>query len=150
MLTHSSLLYADDSELDIELVQRAIRRTAVHWPLVRAANGWEAIAYLNEQLVANPQALPGLILLDKKMPQADGIDVLKWVRERPAFDVTPVVMFSTSDLPQDVDLAKQHGADAYMVKNSSTADQVKQVLDLLNLMKTGRQGKWLVLHGGVP
>ncbi|WP_438483310.1 response regulator [Oleiharenicola lentus] len=145
----SPLFYADDSEADYFLFERALARAGVNWPVIRANNGWEAITHLNEQLLNVTAVKPGLILLDKKMPQADGIDVLKWVRERPAFDATPVVMYSTSDLVTDVALAREHGADAYLVKLASTNDQLKQVHDLLHLMKTGRHGKWVVLHGGV-
>ncbi|WP_438483334.1 response regulator [Oleiharenicola lentus] len=143
------LFYADDSDADYFLLQRAITRAGIVWPLIRALNGWEAITYLNDQLLGESSVYPGLILLDKKMPQADGIDVLKWVRERPAFGATPVVMYSTSELLSDVTLAKAHGADAYLVKLSNIADQLKQVQDLLSLMRSGRQGKWLVLHGGI-
>jgi len=46
--------------------------------------------------------LPGLMLLDLKMPWMDGFDVLSWLRRQPEFEALPVVLLTSSKLQPDV------------------------------------------------
>lgn len=64
----------------------------------------------------NQFPLPKMILLDIKMPKVDGFDFLEWKRNQPVFDHLPVVMWSSSDLPQDKAKAAELGAVDYIVK----------------------------------
>jgi two-component system, response regulator len=103
----------DDDENDQLLLRRLLRKTGMESEVVIFSDGKEAI-----------QALPLLegkagsmaILLDAKMPFADGFAVLRWVRGQTAFNATPVMMLSSSDQPSDVLQAKREGAQCYMVK----------------------------------
>ena len=60
--------------------------------------------------------LPGLLLLDLKMPRCDGFEVLAWLRLRPQFAALPVVMFSASISEADAKRALQLGAADYYSK----------------------------------
>jgi two-component system response regulator (stage 0 sporulation protein F) len=77
------------------------------YPLVMVDNGRKAIRLLSEQ---NPR----LMFLDIKMPGMNGMDVLKWIREKHK----PIEVVIVTALPQDryEELAHQYGVYRYLKK----------------------------------
>jgi CheY-like chemotaxis protein len=61
--------------------------------------------------------LPMMILMDLKMPIMDGFQVLSWLRARDGIKVIPTIVFSSSDLPQDITRAYELGANSFMTKS---------------------------------
>src|SRR5258708_30118313 len=57
-----------------------------------------------------------------KMPRLDGFEVLKWRRQQPGLRRLPVVVFTSSAEPKDVDLAYELGANGYTVKPAGAED----------------------------
>jgi DNA-binding NarL/FixJ family response regulator len=57
-----------------------------------------------------------LLVLDLKMPRADGFDVLGWIQHRGNVNGMSVVVFTSSDDPGDVARAYALGAKSYLVK----------------------------------
>ena len=97
-------------------------------------NGREAVDYLSGKgEFADRQRfpLPGLILLDVKMPEMSGLEALAWIRAQEVFKAIPTVLFTSSTQQSDVVLSRQLGANAYLVKPSNSdplASLVKQIL----------------------
>lgn len=78
-----------------------------------------ATTFLNARSAA--QALldgecPDLMILDINMPEVTGLDLLEFIRRRPATKLLPVVMLSTEASDVMVDRAQSLGADAYVAK----------------------------------
>jgi len=118
------LLVAEDDATDAMLLERAIRRTEVAFQMVRVANGDELIGYLEgagdfADRVRHPA--PQLVLLDLKMPKRDGFAVLQWRREHAGLSGLPVVVFSSSNLIEDIERAYALGANSYVTKPTGTA-----------------------------
>jgi two-component system response regulator len=59
---------------------------------------------------------PALILLDLMLPKLSGLEVLERLRADPHTAAVPVVLFSSSDRPEDVDRAYRLGANSYVRK----------------------------------
>src|SRR5690606_28547084 len=74
--------------------------------------------------------LPALILLDLKLPRVMGMDVLKWIRERPEFKMTVVVILTSSQHRTDIRTAYSLGANSYLVKPSNPFD-LNAMMDLV-------------------
>ena len=68
---------------------------------------------------------PDLILLDLNMPEIDGIEALKKLREHNVS--ARVVMFTVSDQEDDVVAALRAGADGYLLKDMEPEDMVSQL-----------------------
>jgi CheY-like chemotaxis protein len=133
MLNDVTILLAEDDENDIFLMGRAFARAAIPNPLQVVHNGQEAIDYLSgvgQFTQRSTFPLPGLMLLDLKMPWMDGFDVLKWLRERAQFDGLPVVVLTSSKLQSDVDRSRQFGVHDYRVKPHGFDDLVKLLDDV--------------------
>jgi CheY-like chemotaxis protein len=114
-----TLLHIDDDPNDTELFQAAARRAKVQFAVQNVTDAEQAMAYLSGRgRYADRRSfpLPSLVLLDLKMPRATGFDVLRWIRNHPEVGSLPVVIFSGSELQDDIQQAYAGGADSYLVK----------------------------------
>lgn len=133
MLDQVPILLAEDDENDVFLMRRALERASVPNPLFVVRNGQEAIDYLGGRGQYSERQkfpVPGLMLLDLKMPWMDGFDVLKWLRGQPQFDRFPVVVLTSSKLQADVDQSRELGVYDYRVKPQSFDDLVRLLDDV--------------------
>ncbi len=73
-----------------------------------------------------------LILLDIILPNFDGFDILKKIRETESTKNIPVIVFSNLAEDKDMAKAKSLGATAFMIKSNFTLDElvehIKQIL----------------------
>ncbi len=74
-------------------------------------------------LVALPRARPSRVVSGYWL-----FDILKWIRGQKGLDALPVIMYSSSDHPEEVDLARELGAQAYVKKHPS-APAMRTLLD---------------------
>ncbi len=120
-----AILYAEDEEDDIFLLQRAFTRVGITNVFKAVKDGQEAIDYLSGAgrfADRKEYPLPGLILLDLNLPRKSGFDVLKWIREQP--ELRPIlVICSSSGQPQDIQMSYQLGANGY-VRKPANFDQL--------------------------
>ncbi len=92
-----------------------------------ANNGLEATEYLKES-----NQLPDLIFLDLNMPYMNGFDFLKFLRASKDFKQIPVIIFTTSNSEQDVELSRKSGANRFLIKPPSLEILNRQLSELLN------------------
>jgi DNA-binding response OmpR family regulator len=121
-------LIAEDDDNDFFLLHRALVRDGFDRDIQRARDGVEAIAYLNGEKFGpknGAHLLPELLVLDLKMPRANGFDVLGWIQHRGNINGMPVVMFTSSDDPGDVARAYALGAKSYLVKPSGPSSYLE-------------------------
>jgi CheY-like chemotaxis protein len=126
------ILVADDDENDVFFLRRGFAKAGLLHRLIHVSDGQKAIEYLlGEGRYGDRQSnpFPDLLLLDLKMPKADGFEVLAAVQSLPQVEL-PVVVLSTSALMIDIQMAKKLGARDYMVKPVDQDEMVKVVLNL--------------------
>jgi len=115
----STILLAEDNENDVVMLRRAARQAKFTNPVQVVEDGEEAIAYLlGDRKYADRRRypLPGLLLLDLKMPRRNGFEVLQWLREQPDFAQLQVIVLSSSDEISDINRAYELGANSFLVK----------------------------------
>lgn len=112
------ILHVEDDANDIELLKAAARRADVPIVLENAPDGEKAIQYLTAMgsQEGPSSVLPSLILVDLKLPRANGFEILEWVRSNPRTRHIPVVVLSGSELHSDIQRAYEAGANSYIVK----------------------------------
>ena len=111
-----AILLAEDQENDVILMRLAFERAGLKNPLFSVPDGAEVLEYLSgsgiySDRLAHP--LPGLLLLDLKMPQVDGFAVLEWLQDKTQFTRMVTIVLSSSNLKQDILRAKSLGIDDY-------------------------------------
>lgn len=125
------LLYVEDSEDEVFAVRRALGRYDSPVELAHAVDGQAALDWLEDAL-SRGAPLPHLILLDLNMPGMNGPALLSELRERPALDQVPVVVWTSSSEKAEVRATARLGARAYHVKPESPkafARRLHAVLD---------------------
>ena len=95
------------------LTAMAFRKAGVSVQIDVATDGDQAIAALQPQASTS---LPACVLLDIKLPSKSGLEVLSWIRSQPRIKRVPVVMLTSSLLPQDINEAYDLGANSYLIK----------------------------------
>jgi CheY-like chemotaxis protein len=114
-----TILLAEDDPNDILLLRRAFDLEQVTNPLQTVCDGEEAVAYLAGDGQFSDRArhpLPGLVLLDMKMPKLTGLEVLKWIRSCPGLANLPVAFLTSAALPLAVAEAYHLGVSYFIVK----------------------------------
>jgi CheY-like chemotaxis protein len=113
------MLVVEDSDEDFEALQRVLQRSPLAIPLQRCANGDRALAFLS-RIGNDPDResapRPGLIVLDLNLPGTDGREVLRWIKQDDKLKSIPVVVFTTSNNPKDIEDCYQYGVNSYIVK----------------------------------
>jgi CheY-like chemotaxis protein len=71
---------------------------------------------------------PHVIVLDNRMPEVSGLDMLEFLRLREELRSIPVVMLSTESSDSRVDEAMEKGADAYIFK-PVTLEELERVIE---------------------
>ena len=130
----ASVLYVEDDANDAFFMQRAFERLNHGDALRIVRDGPEALRVLESRSESDP---PALLLLDVKLPSCRGIDILQWVRSRPEFAATALAMMTSSAQMTDVELAAQHGANAYLVKPSNARTLEGIISPLLDFCESG-------------
>lgn len=113
------VLLAEDSEADVILLERAFAHMGIEVLLHAVPDGAETIAYLQGEGRYSRREefpLPDLLLLDLKMPLANGFEVIEWVRAQPRLSGLRIVVLTTSDQSRDIDRAHRLGANSFLVK----------------------------------
>ncbi len=114
------LLIVEDSDEDYNALARLMEQMAVKHPIHRCLDGDEALEFVLQtsapQTEVSRSPRPVVILLDLNLPGTDGREVLAHLKQDQFYTDIPIVIFTTSDNPQDVDFCYQAGANGYLVK----------------------------------
>jgi DNA-binding response OmpR family regulator len=128
-----TVLHVDDDPNDVTLLRVACAKAAVNFELQNIEDADQVIEYLNGTGKYADRALyqlPGLVLLDLKMPKATGLEILKWIRNHSVLKQLPVIVLSGSELREDMLRAYEVGANSYLVKPPSFDSLVNLVKNI--------------------
>jgi len=110
------LFYVEDNEDYVNFVGRAVKKINSNISYQYVTDGKDAFEYFQSNVSTGGPAR--VILLDINLPGMNGIDLLKKIRSINELKYIPVIMFSTSDNPDDIKKSYDNGANAYLVKPS--------------------------------
>ncbi|GEM_PF-2076360 len=102
-------LVVDDSRLARIALSKLLQKRGVEVEAV--GTGGEAISYLGEQ------GLPDVVFMDYMMPDMDGFEATKQIRDAHA-DAVPIVMYTSQDTADDREKARQLGIAGFLSKPS--------------------------------
>lgn len=121
------LLLEDDLDIRQGLEQHLKREG---FTLSAFALGQEALRYLHQTLSGHAPK-PDLALLDLTLPDIDGLEVLRTIRNDPALRSLPVMLVTARNEEIDRVLGLELGADDYLSKPYSTRELVARLRAIL-------------------
>jgi two-component system response regulator len=112
------ILLVEDSQDDIELTRRALKKHNLVNELKVMMDGTEALAFLFKEgpYEHSEHAMPQLVMLDINLPKLSGIEVLKRLRSDERTRLLPIVMLTSSKEERDVVQSYSFGANSYVQK----------------------------------
>ncbi len=126
--SNQPILVIEDSDEDFEALQRMVYHQQVLNPIFRCTDGDEALDFLYRSGAYNNPRLaprPALILLDLNLPGTDGREVLEQIKQDRDLKKIPVVVFTTSSNPKDIEICYRHCIASYIIKPIDI-DRLKQ------------------------
>lgn len=114
-LDHLILVVEDNAQIR-SVITKALQ--VENYSTQEAKNGREALKILQD-------ITPDLILSDINMPQMDGIEFYKEIRNIPELTATPFVFLTSSGSPEEIQRGRELGVEDYLVKPIKPADLVR-------------------------
>ena len=116
------ILIVDDEPNIVMTLEYAFRKQG--FEVFIARDGSEALEILKS-------AVPNVIILDIMMPNVDGYETLKNIKENKKLENTKVVFLTAKNKASDIEKGLKLGADKYLTKPFSIKKIVSDILELL-------------------
>jgi CheY-like chemotaxis protein len=110
------ILLAEDNPGDARLTEEAFKDAKLDHELHHVKDGLEAIAFLKKEGDYSDAPTPDIMLLDINMPKADGLDVLKVLKDDERLSRLPVIVLTTSNAERDIAKAYTLNANCFVKK----------------------------------
>lgn len=125
----AKILVVEDNLPNMKLVEMIL--VSHGYTMLKAMDGEEAL----EVAVRDK---PDLILMDIQLPKINGMEVVKRLREMPAFQQTPIIAITAYAMKGDKEKFIESGCDAYVSKPINTRELPGLIAELLkSRMKVG-------------
>lgn len=128
-----TIVLADDDQDDHYLFTHAIKEFNPEVNILQAFDGVQLLELLNDE----DRQLPDIVFLDLNMPMKNGMDSLKEIRETERTRDLPIVICSTADSENNINMAFNFGANLYLQKPYSLTQLVSSMKVILNFCKAG-------------
>jgi DNA-binding response OmpR family regulator len=123
-MSNKTILLVDDSITTLMMEQMVLRTQP--YKLITARNGREAV----EKSAAER---PDLILLDVMMPEMNGFEACRRIRENRETVQTPIIMVTTRGEENSVETGFQNGCNDYITKPINGTELLAKVRALLEV-----------------
>jgi CheY-like chemotaxis protein len=112
------ILLAEDNDAQAMLVEKNLRHSGITNEIIHFWHGGEVLDFLCEKGTDPKREAQTayLLLLDIRMPVMDGKEVLEKIRCDESLKKLPIIMLTTSDDPEDVNVCHKLGCSAYIAK----------------------------------
>ena len=127
-----TILLVDDEEAHSTLIERNMRRGGVTNQIIKLNNGRDALDFLfnRGKYTGHTRPIHLLVLLDLNMPEVDGYQVLKEMKEDEDCRVVPVIVLTTTNDPHEIQRCYDLGCNNFVTKPVNSKEFAKAIQDL--------------------
>jgi len=140
MFKQCVILHVDDDENDSTVFQRVLMSKGYNGTYRRVRRVESAKAYLSGTDCYSDAALfprPDIIVTELSVHGADGIELIRWIRQRSDYRTTSVIAFSVSTNPEMQRQSVEAGATCFIEKRPDYADLVMKVREIVEHRPAG-------------
>lgn len=123
------ILIADAEEENARHVERQLRRAGVKHPVVVIQDGDDLHALLVD-CGQSTDPKPCVLLLDPRMPGANGFDPVRWVKREQCLSDLKIALFLGTENPEEIDSATELGV-SYFLKKHPDIGSLTPIIDHL-------------------
>ena len=118
------IMVVDDSGMTRKMLSLSLSREG--FAVETAENGTDALEKLFKDRY-------DLVITDMNMPQMDGMELLRHVRNDSQYYSIPVVVLSSNSAPEEVQRAMKAGANYYLIKPTDSTKLIECVRKVLRV-----------------
>ena len=118
------ILVVEDSPMTRSLIVSSLEEIG-DFTVIEAANGFQALRKL-------PEVTPDLVITDINMPDINGLEVVRFVKQSENFKHIPVIIVTTEGRDVDKERGLRLGADRYLIKPFEPEELQRFVQELLD------------------
>ena len=122
-MTQRKILLVDDSETVLMMERMILQKES--YQVVMARDGQEGIAKAME-------VKPDLILMDVVMPNMNGFEAVRWLRQQEETKSVPIVMVTTKAEMESMEAGYESGCSDYVIKPIDSLELLTKVKNLLS------------------
>jgi twitching motility two-component system response regulator PilH len=117
-VVQKKVLIVDDSPSQVRLMQGLLE-----------TEGYEGVGLNDPKLIEQTitTEAPNVILLDVVMPERNGFQVCRELKNNTKFNSIPVILVTSKDTPSDRYWGEQQGADGYVTKPFTREELIRAV-----------------------
>ena len=117
------ILVVEDSPMTRSLIVSSLEEIG-DFTVIEAENGFQALRKL-------PEVNPDLVITDINMPDINGLEVVRFVKQSENFKNIPVIIVTTEGRDVDKERGLRLGADRYLIKPFEPEELQRFVQELL-------------------
>ena len=126
---HFHISLADDDVDDYDFFTEAMQSVVPGLEISRAFDGADLVRMLEK----SSDSLPDLIFLDLNMPCRNGFESLAVIRKNEKWINIPVIIYSTSAFPDQIDNTYKLGANLYIQKPDDYGEIIQIVKKIFSI-----------------
>ena len=130
-MTPITILIVDDERVTLEMLVMIMEIERPAWTVYGVEGGQAALDIVAEHDI-------DLALLDIAMPEMDGIELCRRLREIPKMAQAPIVMFTGFDTQERRERAREAGADDYWLKPFLPSQLVPKMEQLIEAAQAAK------------
>lgn len=114
----NQVLYIEDNRQNMRLVKKFLRMGGYH--MIEASDGLSGIEIAKSEK-------PDIILMDINLPDIDGVEATKRLKEDPDFEMVPIIALTANAMHGDRERFLEAGCDDYLSKPVSKSELLEKI-----------------------
>ena len=134
------VVIADADHRNVTHLERQLRDAGVKNPIVKFQEGVSLQSFLSD-VASNEEPKPCVLFLDPRMPGANGYNPVRWIKGQPRLEGIKVVIFSSTNHPEEIESAGELGVHLFLMKNPDVSS-LSVIVSHLCGMETAERQPW--------
>ena len=146
--TNQPVLILDGDSSNVRHVETLLRQAGVKNPIHTFGASPPLQSFLQSAATA-PNSKPCVLFLDPRTPGANGYNPVRWIRSMPELEDTKVVVFSSTNYPEEIESAGELGVHLFLKKHPDLSS-LSTIVDHLGGVDTPERQPWGELRAARP